>query len=74
MALNTNKRLQANIVIIGGGGAGLTAAVAALEEGATDIIVLEKSNKLGGNAINPGGIFATDTDLERRLGQDASQR
>jgi fumarate reductase flavoprotein subunit len=71
MAINANVKLQANIVIIGGGGAGLTAAVAALEQGATDIIVLEKSNKLGGNAINPGGIFATDTDLERRLGQDA---
>ena len=36
------------IVIIGGGPAGLAAAVAAYENGAADILVLEREEKLGG--------------------------
>jgi fumarate reductase flavoprotein subunit len=65
-----DESLIADIVIVGGGGSGLAAAAAALEKGATSIIIVEKLSKLGGNAVNPGGIFGADTDLERRLGQD----
>lgn len=64
------KTIKADITIIGGGGSGLAAAVGALEKGAKSILILEKYAKLGGNAVNPGGIFGADTALERRLGQD----
>lgn len=37
-----------DIVVIGGGPAGLAAAVAAFDEGAKDILVLEREEKLGG--------------------------
>ena len=36
------------IVVIGGGPAGLAAAVAAYDEGARDILILEREEKLGG--------------------------
>ena len=37
-----------DIVIIGGGPAGLAAAISAYDNGATDVLVLERENKLGG--------------------------
>lgn len=46
----------ADVVIIGGGGAGLAAAVSALENNAT-VIVLEKMPTLGGSTIMAGGQY-----------------
>ena len=37
-----------DLVIIGGGPAGMSAAVAAYESGITDILILERDEKLGG--------------------------
>ncbi len=37
-----------DIVIIGGGPAGLAAAISAYDNGATDVLILERENKLGG--------------------------
>ncbi len=42
------KKINANLVIIGGGAAGIGAAIAASEAGITDIILLEKEKELGG--------------------------
>jgi fumarate reductase flavoprotein subunit len=71
MAKTANKTLKANIVIIGGGGSGLSAAAAALEKGAKNIVILEKFSTLGGNAVSVSGIFAADTDMQRRMCMDA---
>ena len=46
--------LSADVVIIGAGGAGITAAVQANMNGAT-VLVLEKMPKIGGNTIMAGG-------------------
>jgi fumarate reductase flavoprotein subunit len=64
--------IKADVIVIGAGGSGLTAAVAALEAGAKKIIVLEKRNKPGGNAIFPDGLFAAGSNVQRRLGLDAN--
>jgi len=48
----------ADVVIVGGGGAGLVAAISAAEKGAT-VIVLEKAPFLGGNLAVFGGIYNT---------------
>ena len=40
---------QADIVVIGAGGAGMTAAIQAVQDGATDVVVLEKMPITGGN-------------------------
>lgn len=60
--------LTTDIVIIGAGGTGLTAAASAFENGA-DVIVLEKLAITGGStALSGGGISATDTKFQRELG------
>lgn len=48
---NKSPDYKADIVIIGGGGAGLVAAVSAAEKGAKNIIVLEARDTFGGNAV-----------------------
>jgi succinate dehydrogenase/fumarate reductase flavoprotein subunit len=51
-AMNWNESVD--IVVIGSGGAGLTAALAAAKNGAK-VLVIEKSGKLGGNTSISGG-------------------
>ena len=48
----------ADVVVVGGGGAGLVAAISAAERGAS-VIVLEKAPFLGGNLTVFGGIYNT---------------
>ena len=49
------KELSASIVVVGGGGTGITAAMTALDEGAESVIIVEKESFIGGNAIVSGG-------------------
>ena len=65
-----------DIVIIGAGGAGLSAAVAAAEtNGSLKIVVLEKQGIIGGNTNNStGGINAAETDIQKELGIEDSKQ
>ena len=58
--------LKANLVIIGGGGTGLAAAVAAKENGAGRVILLEKRGTPGGNTAMPMGPFGVDSPAQKR--------
>ena len=59
-----DMELTADVIIVGGGGAGLSAAVSATEKGAS-VILIEKSGFLGGNSIVAGGIYnAPDPSLQ----------
>lgn len=40
--------MKADIVVIGGGPAGLAAAIAAYDRGAKDVLILERDSALGG--------------------------
>ena len=60
------KNLKAQIVVIGGGAGGLCAAVAAKENGAADVILLEKHAKPGGNSAMANGPFAAENPTEKR--------
>jgi fumarate reductase flavoprotein subunit len=62
--------LTADLVIIGAGGAGLTAAASALDAagGSVDIIVLEKAPTCGGNTSQSAGMFAIGSPAQRRKG------
>lgn len=54
--------MKTDFVVIGGGGAGLSAALTAHENGVSNIVVLEKSPFWGGNSRMAGGqIFAVET-------------
>jgi fumarate reductase flavoprotein subunit len=62
------EELNADMVVIGAGGGGLTAAVSAYEAGIKNIVVLEKTAKPGGNTTNVGVFFAVNSPLQKRLG------
>ena len=58
--------LEADLVIIGGGGSGLAAALTAKEKGIKNIIVLEKRGGLGGNTAQATGLFACESPAQAR--------
>ena len=61
---------ETDVLVIGYGGAGATAALAAYEAGA-DVLVLEKREVGGGTTINSGGfIYAAATSIQEREGID----
>ena len=65
---STLKDETTDVVIIGSGGAGLSAAKAAADKGA-DVIVLEKMAFVGGNTnYATGGLNAADTSVQETLG------
>lgn len=58
---------ETTLCILGAGGAGLTCAASALDNGLTDIIVLEKMSFAGGATSNAGGIDAGMSKLQAEL-------
>jgi NADPH-dependent glutamate synthase beta subunit-like oxidoreductase/succinate dehydrogenase/fumarate reductase flavoprotein subunit len=71
--MSSNKALknadyEADVVIIGAGGAGLAAALTAAEKGVKNIILLEKNGIVGGNTALSAGMFAADSITLKKLG------
>jgi fumarate reductase flavoprotein subunit len=56
---------QFDLVVVGAGGAGLPAAVEAIENGLTKILIMEKRAQAGGNAAMAWGIFAAESPLQK---------
>ena len=50
--------VDADVVIVGAGGAGITAAIEAKNQGAANVVVIEKMDITGGNTRMSGGEFA----------------
>ena len=65
-----DEEYSADIVVVGFGGAGATAAMAAAEAGAS-VIVLEKAGKIGGTSAVTGGPMSVneDADVEANGGE-----
>jgi flavocytochrome c len=63
-----DSRLETDVTIIGGGGAGIAAALEAADAGAR-MVLLEQADKLGGTAATSGGgCFIVGTPLQESLG------
>ncbi len=61
-----SKSETADIVVIGAGGAGLSAAVQAKQEGVNKVVLLEKMPIVGGNTNRAtGGLNAAETDQQK---------
>lgn len=64
----------ADVIIIGGGGAGLAAAVSAHQNGAK-VIVVEKMSRLGGNTMISGSAYnAADTKRQSAITMTAPEK
>ncbi|MCR5081811.1 MAG: flavocytochrome c [Treponema sp.] len=62
------KDTSCDIVVIGAGGAGLSASIKASQGGAK-VILLEKQGTAGGNTISAtGGLNAAETSVQKKLG------
>ena len=62
------KDTSCDIVVIGAGGAGLSASIKASQGGAK-VILLEKQGTVGGNTISAtGGLNAAETSVQKKLG------
>ena len=84
MAIDASKGLEfydevysntsCDIVVVGAGGAGLSAAVQAASMGA-NVIVLEKQGIIGGNTnYSTGGLNAAETSVQAKLGINDSKQ
>lgn len=63
---------EADVIVIGAGGAGLTSAIAAHEKGAK-VILIEKTELLGGNTnYATAGLNAAGTKVQEKLGEKDS--
>lgn len=65
------KVINTQIAIVGGGGAGLAAAVTAAEKGA-EVLIIEKRPKIGGNSAFAEGLFAAESSAQKKINIDAT--
>ena len=68
-----SENLKADIVVIGAGGAGMTAAIQAKQDGATNVVIVEKMPLVGGNTTRAtGGLNASETVYQEEAGIEDS--
>jgi len=68
------KTLEADIVIIGGGGAGTAAALTAVQSGIKKVVLLEKQSYLGGASAMAGGfLWGAETPIQKAAGIKTSR-
>ncbi|MDU2674082.1 MAG: FAD-dependent oxidoreductase [Clostridium sp.] len=65
---------EVNLLVIGAGGSGLTAAVEAATNGTENILVVEKLSSIGGvTALSQGVIAGYDTQIAKKLGVNVTK-
>ena len=63
-----------DVIIVGGGGAGLNAALAALHS-YKEVVVLERNGEVGGDTLVCGAIYnAPDRELQKKLGKMSDEK
>ena len=65
------SHIEADLVVVGAGCAGLSAAVAAVDAGATSVVILERTGRTGGSlALTNGSMAAACTRVQKADGID----
>ncbi|ABD26020.1 fumarate reductase/succinate dehydrogenase flavoprotein-like protein [Novosphingobium aromaticivorans DSM 12444] len=57
MSEQQNWDIEADVVVLGSGGAAMTAAIAAHDFGASEVVILERSGMVGGTTAMSGGML-----------------
>jgi 3-oxosteroid 1-dehydrogenase len=71
--MDRNWDYTTDVVIVGSGGGGMTAALVAKDRGA-DVVICEKGDRYGGStAMSGGGIWAPNNHLMRKAGLNDSE-
>lgn len=66
----TTETVDTDVVVVGGGIAGLAAAITAVENGAT-VTLVEKLDRVGGSTVEAGGIlYATGSPVNKDVDND----
>ena len=65
--VDVSEEVSADVVVVGSGAAGLSAAVEAAEKGAF-VVLVEKASQFGGSTQFAEGIFAAGSSLQKQLG------
>ena len=64
-----HRTYQADVVVIGGGGAGLASAISSMQAGAKKVIVIEKLGYVGGSTnVSEGALNAVDDQRQKAQG------
>ncbi|MGM9975288.1 MAG: FAD-dependent oxidoreductase [Clostridiaceae bacterium] len=66
-----DEELTADVVVVGAGGSGTAAALAAAEAG-LKVLIVEKNPTFGGNSKLASGFFAIGTELQKKEGLNLS--
>lgn len=70
---NSKWNNTVDVLVVGGGMAGLTAAISARQSGAKRVLLVEKAGYLGGHSIMSGaGYYIGGTDIQKKAGIDDS--
>lgn len=65
--------VQADVVIIGAGGAGMAAAISTAERGCKNIVLPEKAGSPGGSTAMAHDIFGIESPVQKRAWLDTSK-
>ena len=71
--MSETPNMRADLVIIGAGGAGLAAAIAALESGCKSVLMLEKAGAPGGSTAMAHDVFGIESPVQKRAWFDTSK-
>ena len=66
--MGSYRIIDADVCIVGGGGAGMVAAIRAREMGVEKVVVLERNKMLGGSSRCFSSIMGINTPMHRRYG------
>jgi len=69
--MTKTENIKTDLVVVGGGGAGMAAALAAAEKGCKNILVLEKAGSPAGSTAMAHDIFGAESPVQKRAGVDA---
>lgn len=73
MENNNNWDREVDVLVVGTGNGGLTSAICNYEMGSKDVLIIEKSNKVGGtSATSGGGIWIPNNHYAKACGAEDS--